>query len=399
MYGAKPLRDLFYNEDVSTREGAGFPPISDMIFAHHKPVPTLDGEKFRERKAHLVQSNTPATIDGVLKDRVVPVVGNWLDEMAGRVENGEGRVLVGEEFRRGFFRVILAVVFGVMEPSEGVLKDMRSFIAALDAVPINIPFTPYGNGMAARDRLFILWKKQVGAHRAHPDEYKNTLLMALMLHGKDHLSDEDLALEAHHFLFGACGIVFAAMSALMGLHKHPYHKYNLLEELDANASILKNPTLKGLTKLPILQATIKESLRVFPVVPIQFAKCKQDTVYDGYDIPKGSILVAGLYATNKDAEMYEDPDNFNPTRFLPSSPPVTADASLEPFTWVPFGGGDRSITHRCPGYPTAMAIAEIGIGAFLSRFSVEIGDRVHFNWGKMLVEPAEGFPAVLRLRK
>ena len=64
-------------------------------------------------------------------------------------------------------------------------------------------------------------------------------------------------------------------------------------------------TVKGFT---YLKYCIKESLRLFPPVPIVVRTLLEDTNFEGYTIPKGAWLASNIYAVHHSPEVWEDPE-------------------------------------------------------------------------------------------
>ncbi|KAG2134135.1 cytochrome P450 [Suillus clintonianus] len=94
--------------------------------------------------------------------------------------------------------------------------------------------------------------------------------------------------------------------------------------------------------LPYIDAILWEVLRCYPFAPLGVPHTtSNDDVYDGYFIPKGTIIMVNQWALSRDEEVYPDPSRFDPNRHL------TADGQLkEPFTThFAFGHGRRI----CPG--------------------------------------------------
>ncbi|KAJ6460518.1 cytochrome P450 [Mycena sanguinolenta] len=89
-------------------------------------------------------------------------------------------------------------------------------------------------------------------------------------------------------------------------------------ELDAMIGRSRMPTFADYNSLPYLRALIKETLRWAPVGPIGIPhRLMEDDYYDGYFIPKGSTVIANMWAMNRDPEVYgENADLFDPTRHL-----------------------------------------------------------------------------------
>ncbi|KAF7310098.1 Cytochrome P450 [Mycena indigotica] len=73
--------------------------------------------------------------------------------------------------------------------------------------------------------------------------------------------------------------------------------------------------------MPYLAAILKETLRWAPPVPQGLRHAViQDDIYNGYLIPKGSAVIANIWAITHDAEMYPKPFEFDPSRFLGDTP-------------------------------------------------------------------------------
>ncbi|KAK0185472.1 cytochrome P450 [Armillaria mellea] len=77
------------------------------------------------------------------------------------------------------------------------------------------------------------------------------------------------------------------------------------------------PSLSDRDKLPYINALCLEVLRYHSVLPTNIPHCtSQDDVYNGYFIPKGSLVIANIWNMTHDPQIYHDPMVFNPTRFL-----------------------------------------------------------------------------------
>jgi fatty-acid peroxygenase len=68
---------------------------------------------------------------------------------------------------------------------------------------------------------------------------------------------------------------------------------------------------------------------------------RRDFEWQGYRFPQGRRVLLDLYGTNHDARSWETPETFRPERFV--------DWDRGPFNFVPQGGGDHHMHHRCPG--------------------------------------------------
>jgi cytochrome P450 len=86
-----------------------------------------------------------------------------------------------------------------------------------------------------------------------------------------------------------------------------------------------------------LDAVVKETLRLRPVLPIVVRKLTQPMEIGGHRIPAGATLAPCIYLIHHREDIYPDPTAFRPERFL--------ERPAGTYTWIPFGGGVR----RCLG--------------------------------------------------
>lgn len=106
------------------------------------------------------------------------------------------------------------------------------------------------------------------------------------------------------------------------------------EELDRVVGKDRLPDLSDRANLPYIDAMIKEVLRWGPPLPISLpTRVIQDNVYRGYFIPAGATVIQNVWAVCRDPKLYQDPDTFNPDRFL-------EDGTYNPENRV-FGSGRR----------------------------------------------------------
>jgi cytochrome P450 family 135 len=109
------------------------------------------------------------------------------------------------------------------------------------------------------------------------------------------------------------------------LVRHPRALERLTDEVDADDGDA------------YLRATINESLRLRPVVPLAGRRLTSDLQVNGWTLPAGTDVTPAIWLTHTRADLYPEPFAFRPERFLDERPTT--------YGWVPFGGGVR----RCLG--------------------------------------------------
>jgi cytochrome P450 family 135 len=83
-----------------------------------------------------------------------------------------------------------------------------------------------------------------------------------------------------------------------------------------------------------LDACVKETLRLCPAVPLVMRRLIEPMELGGYTLSAGTIVAPSIYLMHRRADIYREPLEFKPERFLGG-----ADAGA--YTWIPFGGGVR----------------------------------------------------------
>lgn len=129
-------------------------------------------------------------------------------------------------------------------------------------------------------------------------------------------------------------------------------------------------TVDHLTKLPYLNAVLRESIRLSPTAPMIGLTAKQDTVIGGkYPIKAGSPLAALLVAVHRDPVAYgEDAEVFRPERMLDDE--FERRNTEFPNCWKPFGNGMRG----CIGRPFAWQEALLVLAILLQNFNFSMED-------------------------
>nr|CAX94851.1 CYP4L18 protein [Cnaphalocrocis medinalis] len=120
----------------------------------------------------------------------------------------------------------------------------------------------------------------------------------------------------------------------------------------------RDPTYAEIQKMRYLESVIKESLRLYPSVPIIERAIAEDSDLAGYHVPKGTNLVLDFLNMQRNAALYEDPLEFRPERFL--------EVSRNAFHWLPFNAGARN----CIGQKFAMMEIKVTVAMVVNNFKI-----------------------------
>ncbi len=95
-------------------------------------------------------------------------------------------------------------------------------------------------------------------------------------------------------------------------------------------------TAEHIDKLVLTQQVVKESMRVYPPVPVMSRQAAAATSLGPHAIQAGTSLVIPIYAIQRHRERWQNPDMFDPTRFAPDK-----EAGISRYQYMPFGAGPR----------------------------------------------------------
>jgi unspecific monooxygenase len=147
--------------------------------------------------------------------------------------------------------------------------------------------------------------------------------------------------------------------ALYWIHHQPDIRAKLLHEL--STVDLADPM--SIMRLPYLSAVCNETLRIHPVAMLTFPRMvKEPTTLLGHPLTHGTAVVGCIYLTHQRPDLYPNPKQFRPERFL--------ERQYSPYEFLPFGGGVR----RCIGEALAQFEMKLVLATILTRYTLSLAD-------------------------
>jgi cytochrome P450 len=131
---------------------------------------------------------------------------------------------------------------------------------------------------------------------------------------------------------------------------------------------------------------IKEALRIRPVIPgVGRVVREEPFALDGYEVPPGIEINPSIRTIHRRADLYPQPEEFWPERFLGDNAPDT-------YTWIPFGGGTR----RCLGASFALTEMRIVLSRILERARLRVASpgRAKTQFRAITLAPKGGVPVI-----
>ncbi|XP_027924006.1 cytochrome P450 82A4-like [Vigna unguiculata] len=136
-------------------------------------------------------------------------------------------------------------------------------------------------------------------------------------------------------------------------------------ELDIQIGKEKLVSESDISKLTYLQAIVKETLRLYPPSPLSGSReFTENCTLSGYNIKKGTRLITNLWKIHTDHNVWKDPLEFKPERFLTTHKDI--DIKGQHFELLPFGSGRRI----CPGVSFGLQMVHFTLATFLHSFEI-----------------------------
>ena len=267
--------------------------------------------------------------------------------------------------------VIMRAVFGIEDAER--LADLRGKLTKLTDVggsrirwvglllpalqrSFGTSRSPWSQFVAAREEVDALLYDEISRRRTDPGLAEREDILSLLLQARDEdgepMSDGELRDELMTLLVAGHETTATALAwAFELLLRNPPALTRLQEELAIGGD-------------EYLDAVIKETLRLRPVLPIVGRLLKEPFELRGYELPAGTMVAPCIYLTHRNPLVYPDPERFLPERFLGVQP--------DTYAWLPFGGGIR----RCIGASFALFEMKVVIPVVLRRLQLQpFGDR------------------------
>ncbi|XP_006464041.1 hypothetical protein AGABI2DRAFT_226079 [Agaricus bisporus var. bisporus H97] len=164
---------------------------------------------------------------------------------------------------------------------------------------------------------------------------------------------------------GTDTILCALLTFILAMKHFPSTQIKAQEELDRVIGPDRLPDFSDASNLPYVNALIREVFRWQPISPIALPhRSTEDDIFEGYFIPKGSIMIPNSWIFLHDVKTFPNPTEFIPERFLTPSGVLDTNV-LDPFD-VAFGYGRRI----CPGMHMARSTVYIVITCILHTMQI-----------------------------
>ncbi|XP_041009699.1 cytochrome P450 78A3-like [Juglans microcarpa x Juglans regia] len=201
------------------------------------------------------------------------------------------------------------------------------------------------------------------------DSNRDFVDVLLSLHGPERLSDSDMIAVLWEMIFRGTDTVAVLMEWILArMVLHPDIQSKVHEELDKVVGRSRAVVQADMAMLGYLKAVVKEVLRLHPPGPLlSWARLAiDDTIIDGYHVPKGTTAMVNMWAITRDPQVWREPLEFMPERFLTSENETELEFSVfgSDLRLAPFGSGRRS----CPGKTLGLTTVSFLVASLLHEY-------------------------------
>jgi len=241
----------------------------------------------------------------------------------------------------------------------------RARAGAMDILrnPLPLPTTASRRYREALRTLYALVDRMIADRRRAAPGRADFLTKLLAARDEDDgstMSDRQVRDEVLTLFFAGHETTAVAVTwALFMLSEHPAVQARVDEEVKALGG--RVPTAADLPKLPYLLRVLKETIRLYPPAPMFDRIAKEDVEIMGYAVPRGTNIFLLPYAQHRRADLFPDPERFDPDRFLHE-----VEERRPRLAYLPFGAGPRV----CVGMHFSLMEAQLALAMITQRVTL-----------------------------
>jgi retinoid hydroxylase len=265
------------------------------------------------------------------------------------------------ELKNLTFEIASILLIG-SEPGAETTELSRLFTEltnGLFTIPVRWSYTTYGRALAARDRILKHIEKVVLERQQTPTQDALGLLVQSQDEDGNRLGINELKVQALLLLFAGHETTTSLVSSLcLALARHPDVLATARAE-QVQIGIDTPITIDSLKQMTYLDRVLREVERMYPPVGGGFRGVVEEFEFNGYRVPKGWQVLYRIPEAHFDAEVYPQPDLFDPDRAIDKA---------SDYNFVTYGGGSRI----CIGMAFAQMELKIIAAMLLRRNSWEL---------------------------
>jgi cytochrome P450 len=382
VYVTEPeeIKRIFTGDTSVFHAGEANATVLERIMGRHSVLIVDDDEHLRQRRRMLppFHGESVRRYREVIEDVTREEMARWPGGTAFELHPRTQAIAL---------EVILRAVIGVEDQAR--LAELRALLPQLGELNLVLLLSwswprlnalgPWRKYERLRHAIDDVLYDEIRRRRAAADLERREDILSLLIRGSDGeepMTDEELRDQLITLLLAGHETTATGLAwAFERLLRRPQALARLEEEIAAGGDAY-------------LDAVVKETLRVRPVIFDVARKLKAPAEVAGYTLPAGVTVMPAVGIVQRSRRRWSEPHDFRPERFLEEQP--------EPYTWIPFGGGTR----RCLGAAFATVEMKTVLRTVLSELELR-ADRPQPERARMrhiTLVPSRGARAIARAR-
>jgi len=357
----KEAAQVFYDTDKFSRQNAAPKRVKKTLLGE-EGVQGLDGDVHRQRKAIFMDLMTPENMN-----RLGELTEHWWHQYAQKWTQ-QSEVVLFDEVQEILCRAVCEWS-GVPLPESEVAQRTHELSQMISGSGRIGPENWHAHVARDRSEDWISDLLQKVRHR-ELEVPKNTAAHAFAWHQ----SPSGQPLELHAATVDLLNVLRPTVAigryitfAALALYDHPEQQQKLR---DGGSDYIHLFT--------------QEVRRFYPFFPFASARVRHDFEWQDYPFPEGRRVLLDLYGTNRDPELWKQPDEFHPERFR--------HWQENAFDFIPQGGGDHRTNHRCAGEWLTIRLLERSLNFLVHHLDYQVPEQdLSFSLAKFPTRPKSHF--------
>lgn len=352
---------IFNDSEKFQRNGAAPNRIQQTLFGKNA-VQTMDDEKHLHRKLLFMSLLTPEH-----QQKLANLTTVYLEEAIKQWEQRD-QIVLFDEIKNILCKVACQWA-GVPLAEEEISERADDFIAMVYAFGTLGP--EHWKGRIARNRA-ERWIKQVieVVREGKLETEQGTALHEMAFYKKidgARLDPEMAAIELINVLRPIVAIATFITFSALAFHEYKEEREKLRTADDRH-----------------LDMFVHEVRRYYPFGPFLGARVRTNFMWKNQEFKEGTLVLLDIYGTNHDARLWENPNQFNPSRF------ENWQGGL--YDFIPHGGGDPAKGHRCPGEGVTVELMKVVLRTLATKMDYNVPNQdLHYDLSEMPTLPKSGF--------
>ena len=340
--GGKEAAEIFYDTEKFERKNAFPKRVLDTLVGRGS-VLSLDSEAHKHRKAMFMAVMTPNELDrlkNLTKEEWKNAIDHWTKKK---------QIVLYDEAIVMMTKVACRWAGVPLPNNVKEIREIAKMLASLFESPASLGIT-FLKGKEARndaESWIVELVTQVRDQKLSPE--KNTALYQFSRardENENLLPSPIVTVEILNILRPIVAISVYICFVALAIHHYPKEAEKVRESKD------------------FTQMFIQEVRRYYPFFPAILAIVKKDFTWKDYQFKKGTLTMLDVYGTNHDPKLWDNPDLFQPERFN--------NWDGTPFNFIPQGGGDHYLGHRCAGEWITIDVMKISLDFLVNHITYEL---------------------------